>query len=232
MRGRGASRGQANLVAVAVALVLVTSVLGTSVVVAESVLVSATEQRDTSDRYAATTLAARLLADSPPTYPRGVVENRTTLTAAEVESLAPAVSDAAVHVELDGRTLFERGDATAGETVRRGVVVTTPERRARSIDLSGTETTTLTGRTTAVELTLRPGPNTTVRTVRVNGRVVLHNDSGLSGTTTVRTSVRRPTELQFETETSRPEAGPRGRVDVAYTAFGGESTTLVVSVDG
>lgn len=243
--GEADRRGQANLIAVAVALVLLTSVLGASVAIAESVLVDATEARDPVDRHAAATLAARLAADAPAGAPRGVVRDRETLSGERVDRLVPALEGAAVTVELDGRTLFQRGDASGGVAVRRGVVVGTPVSRTAAVNLTTAEVETLDDRTTAVTLGLHPGPNTTIHTVRVNGRVVLHNDSGLAGEATVPTSARRTTELRFETSVTpsgeanttdtsgtRSAAEPRGRVDVSYTTVSGAPATLVVTVDG
>lgn len=225
---RFGQRGQANLLAVAVALIVVTSVLGASVAIAESLLVDATEERDAADRHAATTLAARLVADAPASYPPGTVPNRTALSAAELEQLSPAVDDAAVTVELDGRTLFERGDVSDGVTVYRGVLIGTPQSRQERVDLGRNGTVTLAHRTQRVDLVLAPGPNTTIQTVRVNDRVVLHNETGLTGTATVPTSPRRPTELAVETSTTAVTAG---HVNVSYVSFDREPATLAVTVD-
>lgn len=253
--GRGASRGerdegsrgQANLVAVAVAVVLLTSVLGASVAIAESVLVGATEARDPADAHAAATLADRLVTDTPARYPPGVVPNRSVLTAERVDRLAPVIERRAVRVELGGRTLFERGDLTGGTTVRRAVLVGTPEGGRVAADLTGDDAVTLPDRTAAATINLRPGPNTTVETVRVNGRVVLHDPAGLSGEATVPTSVRRTTELAFETRragtaatnatdvttpTGPVTAGVGGRVVVTYVTLETEPATLVVTVGG
>ena len=221
---------------------LVTSVLGASVAIAESSLVGATEARDPADRRAASTLAARLVADAPASYPPGVIENRTELTAERVNALAPMVANGSVRVELDGRTLFERGDPDGGVTVRRGVLVGTARNRTAAVDLAADDAVTLPDRTGTLSLDLDPGPNTTIHTVRVNNRIVLHNDTGLSGEATVRTSVRRTTELAVETSvnatstnstTPSPSTpvGPGGRVEVSYTTVDGEPATLVVTVD-
>lgn len=241
-------RAQANLLAVAVALVLLTSVLGASIAIAESALVSATTQRDAADRHAAATLSERLISQSPPAYPAGVIPNREALAAAEVETLAPVVSDAAVTIELDGRTLFERGDASGGATVYRGVLVGVSETRQLRANLSETDTVTLPHRTRRITLGVRPGPNTTVHTVRVDGRIVLHNETGLSGSATVNTSARRTTDLAFETAVAtngtnvttpaqpgrrlQPQPTVGGSVVVTYTFVDSEPATLAVTVDG
>jgi hypothetical protein len=228
-----------------VAVVLLTSVLGASVAIAESVLVGATEARDPAADRAAATLAARLVTDSPARYQPGVVPNRSVLTAERIERLAPTVEGRAVRVELGGRTLFERGDPVGGATARRAVLVGTPAAGRVAADLAAGDTVTLPDRTAAATVDLRPGPNTTVETVRVNGRVVLHDEAGLSGEATVPTSVRRTTELVFETRaagttatgttdattaTGPGAAGARGRVVVTYVTLETAPATLVVSV--
>jgi hypothetical protein len=221
-------RGQANLVAVAVALVLLTSVLGASLAVAQSVLVGAAAERDAADRHAASTLADRLVTDAPAPFPPNVVPNRS-LTVTSVESLAPVVENASVSVELGGRTLFRRGDPSGGATVYRGVLVGTPTNRTATIDLAMNDTLTLAHRTDTVTLVVDPGPNTTVRTVRVNDRVVLYNETGLSGEATVTTSRYRETELTFEVQSADPTA--TGRIEGSYATVVVEPATLVVSVD-
>ncbi|AUV80852.1 hypothetical protein C2R22_03565 [Salinigranum rubrum] len=223
----GEGRGQANLVAVAVALVLLTSVLGASLAVAESVLVGATTERDPADRHAASTLAARFVDDAPASYPQNVVPNRS-LTAGSVVSLAPVVENATVRVELGERTLFERGDPSGGATVHRGVLVATPQSRTATVDLATNDTLTLSHRTDRVELVVDPEANTTVRTVRVNDRIVLHNETGVSGEASVATSRFRETELTFEAEN---QTTANGTVEVSYTSLAVEPTTLVVTVD-
>jgi hypothetical protein len=225
-------RGQANLVAVTVALVLVASVLGASVAVAESALVGATTARDPGEARAAATLAARLADDTPDGYPRGVIANRSGLSDERVDGLVPSLRGAAVGVELDGRTLLRRGDPASGTTVHRAVLVGRATDRTLSVDLADEEELPLPDRTGAASLDLRPGPNTTVHTVRVNGRVVLHDPAGLSGTTTVPTSVRRTTALTFETSVTPSNAtGPTGRVAVSYATVSGDPATLAVTVD-
>lgn len=237
---KSASRGQANLLAVAVALVLLTSVLGASLAVAESVLVGATAERDAADRHAASTLAARFVTDAPASYPPNVIPNQS-VTADSVESLAPVVKDASWRIELGGRTLHERGDPSGGATVYRGVMVAIPQNHTETVDLATNDTLTLPHRTDSLALTIDPGPNTTVHTVRVNDRIVLHNETGLSGGVAVPTSRTRVTELTFETADSNtttgnesapsPQPGTSGRVDVSYTTIDAEPSTLVVIVD-
>jgi L-asparaginase II len=166
-----------------------------------------------------------------------VIPNRSVLTADRVAALAPVAADAAVRVELDGRTLFERGDPDRGAVVRRGVLVARPVDRNAVVDLAADDEVDLSHRTAALALDVRPGPNTTVHTVRVNGRVVLHNETGLTGETTVPASARRSTELTVEavaeasTATIPSTTTVSGRVDVSYTSLSGEPATLVVTVD-
>lgn len=239
-RSETASRGQANLVAVAVALVILTSVLGASLAVAESTLVGATTARDATDTRAASTLAARLVAGGPTADPPNTVRERA-LTSESIESLAPTVENASFSIELDGRTLAQRGDPRDGSTVYRGVLIGTPVDRTASVDLAADDGVALPGRTESVTLTIDSGPNTTVHTVRTNGRIVLHNATGLSGTATVDVSSARKTELTFGAEavtnatqnptTPAPVSRGSGRVTVSYTTISVEPATLTVTVD-
>jgi hypothetical protein len=220
--------------------VLLTSVLGASLAVAESVLVGATTERDATDRYAAATLADRLVTDVPASYPPNVIRARN-LTAASVASLAPIGANGSVSVKLAGRTLFERGDPSNGAIVYRAVLVGTPRERRASIDLATADELALPHRTASVDIVVDPGPNTTVHTVRVNGRVVLYNETGVSGEATVTTARSRVTELSFGMRhanvsvgnESAPsvQTGTNGSVDVSYTTVAVEPARLVVRVD-
>ncbi|WP_101295613.1 DUF7263 family protein [Halegenticoccus soli] len=233
-RGRGwrairasrRSRAQANLPALAVALVLVTTVTGVSVTLAEGALLSA--DRNPQERRAANAVADRLVAADAPITERPNVLNRTdadALTADRVDRLAPAVRNAAVRIRLGGVTLVERGDPVGGITVRRAVLVADRSAAERTVDLAESDSVTLPRRTEAVELDLRPGPDTTVRTVRANDRVVLHRPdaSGLRGSATVRTSRYETTTLAFETNRTAT-----GVVEVTY--FPEETTKAVLEV--
>lgn len=198
MSGPDRSRGQAALAAVCVALVLVTVVVGAVVTVADDALAGA--EGHPLERRAARTLAARLVAaDANTTFERNVV-NRTALAGlsnASVDRLAPTVAGRAVRIRVDDRVVFERGTPGDGPTVRRLVRVGTRERRRRRAPLTA-DRVSLEERTDRIDLHVDPGDHTAVRTVRLNDRIVLHNDSGVVGNATLRPSRHADATLTFE----------------------------------
>lgn len=240
-------RGQANLTAVAVALVVLSGLTVGTVFVAESALIGAS--RETDDSRLATSLSNRLLAgDAPTTIRPGVLSERrfTNLSGSRVDSLVPGVATAAVAVRLDGETVFQRGEPAAGARVTRATLLGRTEHRTTSIDLAELRETTLPHRTDSVSLDVSTGPNTTLRTVRMNDRVVLHNDSGLDGEADIESSTRDPTRLAFETVVTNASStendtddapavsagpAPTGSVVVRYGYLVQNGATLEVVVD-
>ena len=221
--GRSARRGQANLVAVGVALVVLTAVAGVSLVIADDALAGA--QRDPGERRLAVGLSERLVAADGPLTDRGNVLNATHLQRLDgdrLQTLFPAAETGAVRVALDGDTLARTGDASGGTTVRRVVLVqerstvtVTPPLRTGAVSLPR--------RTPWVRLRIDPA-RATVRTVRANGRVVLHDPDGLTGTYRVRTS-------RFETTRLTVDAtGPLREGDVVVTYAPAETTKAVLEV--
>jgi hypothetical protein len=71
-----------------------------------------------------------------------------------------------------------------------------------------------------------PGPNTTVRTVSADGRVVLHDAGGLDGDASVHLSRYEPTTLRVDAG-----ANATGRVAVSYRRWRVADGTLRVTVD-
>lgn len=213
------SRGQSNLLSVAVAVVLLVASTGLAVAVADDALARA--DREPLARHAAAATADRLVAAGSPVARR---ENtlrgpRTAnLTAADVDALAPPARDRALVVRLDGRTLVERGQPT-GPTVRRSVRVARPTRVVETYGANATRIVVPPG-VDRVRVRVRPGPNATARTLRADGRVVLHDPGGLDGTATVRLSPRDRTVL-------RPPAA-NATVRVAYDRRPTEAATLEV----
>jgi len=118
--GPTGSRAQANLLVVAVALVVLTAVTGTAVAMAEGALVTA--ERDSAERATTVAVAERLVAASSPVTRRANVLDREaamTLTAGDLERLVPELDGRPVSVRIGGRTVVDRGDATGGTTIRR-----------------------------------------------------------------------------------------------------------------
>jgi hypothetical protein len=219
------TRGQANLPALAVALVLLTSTTGLAVALADAAFAAA--DRDPADRRVADALSDRLVAaDSSTTRRANVLRERTlSLTPAELDRSFPVARGHAVRLEVGDGTVLERGDPTGGATVRRVVLVA----RQQTVSLTPTldrNATTLPRRTARVTLAVRP-EDATVETVRANDRVVLHDPSGLNGTYEVRVSRFETVRLRFEAD--RPLG--RGDVRLSYYPTVTTKATLAVTVD-
>lgn len=224
-------RAQANMPALLVALLVLSTVAGIGMLVADDAFGNAT--RDADERRVATALSERLVsADGPLADRRNVLNGSDVdaLSAAEFESRFPAARDRAVRVSLDGETVVRTGDVDGGTTVRRIVLVD----RRQSVTITpspgtnGEQSVTLPRRTDNVTLALTPPDGTTVRTVRANGRVVLHDEDGLSGTETVDVSRYETTTLTFEASDRLPE----GSVAVTYYPSQTRKAVLAVTVDG
>lgn len=212
-------RGQSNLLAVAVAVVLLVASTGLAVAVADDALARA--DREPLARHAAAATADRLVAAESPVTRRATVldgSRAANLTAADVEGVAPPARDRALVVRLGGRTLVERGQPT-GPTVRRSVRVVRPARVVETYGPNATRIAVPPG-VDRVQVRVRPGPNATARTLRADGRVVLHDPDGLAGAATVRLSPRDRTVL-------RPPAA-NATVRVAYDRPRTETATLEV----
>jgi hypothetical protein len=217
-------RAQANLVAVAVGLILLTVVATAAVTLADGALAGA--DRDPRERHAAAALADRLVAPDSPVTERANAVNESAarnLTAADVDALAPAVENRSVAVGLGGETILARGDPSGGTTVRRVVLAGTRVTQSRTVSLS--ERARLPNRTDRLRIRIDPGGNTTVHTVRVNDRVVLYDPDGLSGTTTVETTRLANATVRFGTG-----GNSSGTATVTGYPLDATATTLEVTV--
>lgn len=218
-------RGQLNLPALAVALLVLVSTVGVALTLADGAFAAA--DRTPEERRVAVALAERLVAPDARYTSRANVLNRSrtaALSAHTLDDRFPVVGDHEIRIRLDDRTLLRRGDASGGVTVRRVVLVRTERRVDRTPPLAG-GATTLPRRTDRVHLAIDPGPNVT--TVRANDRVVLHDPDGLAGNYTVRTSRFETLRLSF-TATDPLE---RGDVTVGYHPARTTKATLEVTVD-
>jgi hypothetical protein len=220
-------RGQVNLPALAVALLVVTTTAGLAFALADDAFASST--RDT-DAASATMLSERLVSERSPLTARANVLNRSAVAALDADALTrwfPMSADAAVRIRLDGETVAERGDPTGGTTVERVVLV---ERR-KQVTLEPMLTTnrvTLPRRTPAATLRLDPPNGTTVATVRANDRIVLHDPEGLDGAYGLDLSRYATVTLSFDAD------GPlrEGDATVTYRASETTKAPLEVTVDG
>ena len=227
MTGRLRGRAQANLPAVAVALLLLTATTGLALTLADGAF--ATASRDPADRRVATSLTDRLVAEEGPLTRRANVldaDALSPLTEARLDARFPVVEGHAVRVRLDDRTLVERGTPSGGATVRRVVLVAEPQAVTLTPRLTG-NTTTLPRRTDRVRVQIDPPGATTVSTVRANGRVVLHDPAGLSGTYDVDVSRFETVDLRFEPTGPLPPTA----VELTYYPTRTTKATLAVTVD-
>lgn len=216
-----AGRAQANLLSLAVALTALVSATTLGLVVADGALAGA--DRDPGERRAASAAAERLVSADATTVRENVLDGSVVdgLSAADLSDLAPPVANRSVRVRLGGETLLERGDPT-GTTVQRVVLVAERTRRSRSVAVGDGRELTLPRRTDRVELVF--GSESTVETVRVNGRVVLHDPGRLMGQFTIVPSRYETTTLTF--------AGGIAQVGITSTPLRTEKATLRVTVDG
>ena len=211
-------RAQANLPALAVALLVVTAVAGLSVAVADGAFASA--ERDAADRATADAVAERLLAaDSPLTERRNVL-NASRLNESGVERVVPP--DVAVRVDVDGETVHERGDPTGGPTARRLGIVAERQRVTLEPPLR-CGAVTLPRR--SPRATVAVDADASVETVRANGRVVLHDPDGVAGEHEVGLSRYETTTLRFE------GVWRAGDVTVTYYPRRTRKALLEVTVD-
>lgn len=218
------SRGQANLPALVVALLLVGTSVGAALGLASGAFVSA--DTDPADARLATSLSERLVAADGPLTRRANVLSRPAVrnSTAEADWLP---GDADVRVRLGDSTVVSRGDPTGGVSVRRVVLVASDERRRIDPDFAGGNSVTLPRRTTNATLTLDPPAGTEITTVRANERVVLHDPAGLDGAYDVALSRYDTVTLAFEANSSLSA----GSVTVDYRAETTTKAVLVVTVD-
>jgi len=221
-------RAQTNLVALVLALVLLTGATVVGVTFADAALADA--DRDPLDRHAATAVADRLVAADSPTTTRANALNASAvddLNASRVEALVPPAEGAAIRISLDGETVVDRGSPAGGATVRRSVLVVSRTAPIdRTVDISRESTARIPRGIGRVTVAVDPGPNTTIRTVRASQRVVLYDGAGLDTNTTVHLSRYEPTTIRVDAG-----ANATGRVVVTYRAPQPESRTLTVTVD-
>lgn len=218
-------RAQTTLPAVGLALVLLTAVTALSVAMADSAITGA--DRTPDERRAAAATADRLVATDGPLGDRTNVLNESQTAAfsgAKLRQIAPPAGEYAVEVTLDSERIASSGDPVGGTTIRRLVLLERP--RAETLVPDGS-TATIPRRADAATVTLSPPTGTTIRTVRANDRVVLHNASGLNGTFEIALVPGETTQLRFQTV----GAVPSGAIRIVYDAPRTTKATLAVTVD-
>lgn len=220
------ARGQATLLAAAVAVVILVGVTVLGVALADDALRSA--DRRPLERHAARSLADRLVTADATTHHDGVVraDRMRNLTADDLAALAPAVEDRNVRVRLGNVTLVGT-DVVDGTTVRRVARVGRTERGVERVRLSRRRSLTVPPGVARVRFYVATGNNTTATTVLADGRPVLHADDGVEGTSVVAVSRHDPTRLRVRTATGNAT----GRVRVEYVRVRTEPAVLEVTVD-
>lgn len=221
-------RAQTELPALGIAFVLLTTVLVLGLGVANSALSSA--ERPAVEQQAAVGLSESLTADSAPVTARENVidpDVLAALTTAELESVYGLAPEHDIRVQVDGETFVESGDPTGGTTIDRLVVLETRTRQTLEPSFEASRAVTLPRRTPRVTIDIDPPPETVIRSVRANGRVVLRNLSGLDGEFEVPLSRLETQRLSFETAGALSE----GDVTVTYYPAATRKTTLSVTID-
>lgn len=221
-------RGQASLPPLAVALLVLTGVTVLGLVVADGALAAA--DRTPDERRTAVALAERLVAADSPLAERSNVLNATGLERLDgdrLQSAFPVADDRAVRVRVGDERVAATHDGVGGVTVRRLVLVAETDDRLLEPPGGLSGGVTLPRRTDAVELTLSPRSNTTIRSVRANDRVVLYDDGGLEGTFDVDLSRRETTRLSFDANRTLSDDAVRIVLPTEQTT----KATLEVTVD-
>lgn len=212
-------RAQANLPALAVALLVVTTVAGLSMTVADTAFASA--ERDAVDRATADAVAERLLAADGPVADRRNVLNASRLEPQTIGKIVPRHVDD-VRVAVDGEVVYERGDPTGAPTVRRiGVLA---DRQTVTLEPPFRfGAATLPRRSPRAVIAVDGDAD--VETVRANDRVVLHDSDGIDGPRGFPLS-------RYETTTLRLSGNwSAGDVTVTYFPRRTRKARLEVTVD-
>lgn len=222
------ARAQANLPAFAIAVLVVTTTATAAILTVDGAFVAA--DRQPVERARATGLADAMVDRESPLAVRSNVLNasKTADLDGELRTWFPAATGVDIQVTLGDTVLVRRGDPTGGTTVRRLVLVSraTP-RTIEPVFTSSDTAVTLPRRASEMTLEIAPPGGTTVRAVRVDGRVVLHDPGGLDGR--YRVSLSR-----FQTATIRFNVTgplPPGSIRVEYAPAESPKAVLEVTVD-
>lgn len=217
-----ANRAQANLPALALALLLVGASVGVAVGLAGGAFASA--DTDPADARVATSLSERLVAADGPLSIRANVLSRAAARNATPEWLPEGVD---ARVRLAGEPVVSRGDPSGGVTMRRLVLVAATDWRTVEPEFTGRNAVTLPRRTSNATLTFDPGPGTRITAVRANGRVVLRDPGGLNGAYDV--ALSRYDTVTFAFDANRDLAA--GSVRISYRVETTTKAILEVTVD-
>lgn len=221
-------RGQTELPELAIAFVVLTTVVTFGVGAATNALSGA--DRPAVERQAAMGVSERLVsADAPATARANVLEADAlaTLDSSVLRSQYGLDPDSGVRVTLDGEPLVVDGDPSGGTTVERLVLVENRTARAVVADFEQNRSVVLPRRSSRLSLRIDPPPGTTVRAVRAGGRVLLANASGLRGSFDLSLSRYDTKRLTFDAIGHLGAAHVRIMQYIATT----RKATLAVTVD-
>lgn len=221
-------RGQANLPSLAVALLVLTGTTVLGLTLASGALASADRAAD--ERRTAVALGERLVAADSPVTDRENVLNQTRLDqfdGARLESEFPVAVGSGVEVSIGDEVHASTDEPAGGTTIRRLVHVAEAGERTVDPSVGSANVVALPRRADRVELTLTPNDDTRIETVRANGRVVLHDESGLSGTFDVALSQRQSVRLAFDANRTLSDGSAQLTVPTEQTT----KATLAVTVD-
>lgn len=220
-------RGQASLPPLAIALLVLTGVTILGLVVADGALAAA--DRTPDERRAAVALGERLIAADSPLTERAHVLNETRLERLDGDRLPsafPVVADRDVRVAVGEEHVVATDDDVRGTTIRRLALVAETDDRLLEPPGGLSGGVTLPRRADSIELTLSPRANNTIRTVRANDRIVLHDDGGLDGTYDVTLSARETTRLTVDANRTLADDA----VDIVLPTERTTKATVVVTV--
>jgi len=220
------TRAQANLVALAVALVLLTAAVGVALAATSGAFVAA--DSEPRDRAAARGVADRLVAAGGPLADRPNVLNASVvadLDAGALHAAVPATRNRAVRVTLNGSVVAETGDAAGGATVRRVVLLERTEAFTRRPALGQNGTLRLAPTASA---TVRLDAAANVTALWAAGRQVRHDPAGLVGTFDLALDRAGPTRLRV----NGTGPVPPGAMTVTTRPWSTETAVLAVTVDG
>lgn len=193
-------RAQANLLALAAALVVVTGATSAALLVAGGAIQAGTDEPQ--ERVLARGITDRLLAADGPLARADGTLNATLLAAfddADLQALLPAGSDAAVRVRLGDRVIASTGTVSAGTQVTRLVRVVRYRPVTRIPDLVANDTRRSSSVLRAahwidIEINESAGA---VQTVWIDDRMVLHDPDGINGTHRISVADSGEHEVRF-----------------------------------
>ncbi|WP_435098422.1 DUF7263 family protein [Halarchaeum sp. P4] len=222
-------RGQANLLALGVALLLVSGALGVALAFTGGAFGSV--DRGSEDARLADSLAASAVAPDSVLTTRANVLDAAALdgvNATAFEAAFPAARGRAVRVTLDGDPLVETGDASGGAHVERIVLVAERQTRRYAPAFADGGVLTLPRRTDRLTVTVRPPPGTVVESVSVDGRVVLAEPVVYPDT--VNTTTQTPSDPLNATDPAVPTGGLDGTYRVSVSRYRTATVTVASNV--